>query len=142
MGKYIFENENKTPLEKCTGEEMKTIVHGVGLGHAEFFNGIWYEKNKSGPLGPLGVYRVRAVPNQIDWPEVPPRFKYCFVNAYGQGLISVKLPLERERPDEQSVVFVHSGIGGDTILINEGDYGFKRGTVESIDSLLIRPIGE
>ena len=139
--KFVFENKSKTPFMDCTGDEMKVIVSGVVRGHVDFFSGSWQEKDKSDLVCPAGIYRVRkplVVPNQISWWIVPPEYKYSFTNKDNLMTITTRVPVEKQT-EAGGFVLAYSG-KGKFAVVPPGWYGSWIGTVESIDSLLVRPI--
>ena len=141
MSEYIFENKDKKEFQDCTGDEMKAIVPGVKLGQVDSFSGGWFKKDTSSPLSHTGIYRVRkppVIPNQISWWLVPPEYKYLFSAYHGGGVLATRIPVEEIGSEG---IYLAPGTGSFTQIRN-GQYGFQQGTLESIDSLLIRPIGE
>lgn len=143
MLKYIFENKEATRFADLTEGQKLEIISATAEGRCEnwFLKRRIWGKKTSRLISLDGVYRtLNPAPrsNKIDWSRVPPQFKYCFVNNEGRGRASVKLPIERTRSGKQFLE--HSGYGV-IMVVSEGDHGFIRGNVPSIDSLLIRPIG-
>ena len=150
MNKYLFENKEKKKFIDCSDEEKLLIVNNieylqVRTGTRLNSDSIWEAKQADSTIRIHAVYRVlspKPVPNKIDWSLVPPKYKYLFSSSSGgDGLLTTRLPVERKRGDD-GLRLVLSGERRCFSQVIEGDYGFKRGTVESIDSLLVRPIGE
>lgn len=141
MTKYIFENTEGLTFIQCGHEEKIKIIIAKIARQCQVLVPItrtWHE-DRAREVSFDAVYRILVpVPCEIDWPQVPPQFKYLFVNHDGKGAISEKIPVERR----DTPALAHSRYGDSvSIYISEGDYGFKRGSVCSIDSLVVRPIG-
>lgn len=143
MQKYIFENKEETEFANCSEEKKLEIVKAIAEGRCEKLNrkdSSWAKK-PSWSIFFREVYRTLApvpIPYVIDWPQVPPQFRYFFANRDGMGSISEKLPVEHVQSEMPALAYAGSG---DLRNVNPGQYGFKRGTVASINSLIVRPIG-
>lgn len=83
------------------------------------------------------VYRIpvpKPTPNEIDWAQFPEWAKSCATDNDGKTYIYSNVALWRGKSWDTTE---------DIKDVNISDFpGFKRGTVASIDSLLVRPIGE
>jgi len=145
MAKYIFENNNKAQFKNCSAEEMQLIAGAIKNGRCELWvslNNKWMGKG-SQTIHLDSSYRVLApapTPNVVDWSQVPKEFKYCFSYDSSGGVFSERIPIELET--SRGEFFLNIPNIGIRMRVNNQTKGFKRGTVESIDSLLVRPIGE
>lgn len=142
--KYIFENKDKRTFQECTGDEMRCIIDGVNDDRAEFITYLpkqrWISKINKKQVLLNGIYRIRdpsSTPNKIDWAQVPPEFRYCYTSL-NWSVLTKRLPLEKV--SIEGVPYLTAPVlKCEFIKIDDGDYGFIRGTVDPINSLLVRP---
>lgn len=145
MTKYIFENKEEKQLKDCDAEDIKAVVNAVYEGGRCYYrhkSQRWEEKVNNS-VGAGGIYRVidpGPTPNEVDWSQIPKQLKYCFVEAFSDtGIFTTTIPIEGICKGDWCLTLAPMA---SCRRHKSGEQGFKRGTVKSIDSLLVRPIGE
>ena len=139
--KYVFENEHGKTFAECSTQERDEIIKAKIVGCCEYVGetGEWHLSD-SDYLRLNGIYRAQkpaSTPNEVDWSQAPKRFKYCFTGHHDKvGIFTTDLPLQRTANMRDYLASI-----GEYLTVLDGEQGFKRGTVESIDSLLVRPLG-
>ena len=148
---YIFENAELKMAIDCEAEELKMIAIGLKDKRCQEYDGgeLWEDVGVE-KLYIYGVYRVKApevTPNEVDWSQFPPEYKYIYTVETGETVASNLLPRQMFSMTMAMPATVAGLTRSDlapakTLRMLDGEKGFKRGTVASKDSLLVRPVGE
>lgn len=145
MKEYQFENKEGLTFIQCKDENRNEIINAKISNRCqvrEKNSPFWMDctPESANDINLEGIYRTvkpAPTPNQIDWSLVPKEYKYLITAHHGGGVLTTRIPVE-----EPKGAYLMPGAEGELLGISEDTYGFKRGTVRSIDSLLVRPLGE
>lgn len=146
--KFIFENKELKLFRNCSDTEIRQIIDGFKDGRTMHLSMEGkFEKRVMEGCTFYGCYRVLApvpTPNEVDWSQMPGEYRYVFTVSKGESFASNLLPGQvfgMSTPPDIASLERSTLRPAMSLRMTDGENGFKRGTVESKDSLLVRPVG-